>query len=217
MAEKTEKPKPVTAVVRADFYSDRYLLLFLFTISFIAVVAALGYWVLQERRIQPTPEAFASTVDGKLMQPTPLNVPGFSTPAIIEWAVTSIGTSFSFNFINYEKVITDATIYYTKLGFQDYRRILIDSGIVNLVQRRKYVVSVEPTSAPIILKESITPDNVYSWQLQFNIQVTYENVRETLKQDWIITMLVMRIPLTESPEGLGIAALIAREGRPTVT
>lgn len=211
MEEKKE-----TSVVRADFYNDRHLLLMLFTLLFLGIAAALGYWSLQERKIRPMPEAFASTVDGKLIQPTPLNVPGFSTPAIIEWAVSSISSSFSFNFINYEKVITDATVYYTKLGFQDYRRILIDSGIVNIVQRKKYVVSVEPTSAPIILKETLTPDNVYSWQLQFNIQVTYENARETLKQDWIITMLVLRMPLSETPEGLGIAALIAREGRPTV-
>jgi intracellular multiplication protein IcmL len=205
-----------TSVVLADFYSDRHFLLLIFTFLFIGIAAALGYWAIQERRIQPMPEAFASTVDGKLIQPTPLNVPGFSTPAIIEWAVSSISTSFTFNFINYEKVITDATVYYTKLGFQDYRRILIDSGIVNIVQRKKYVVSVTPTSAPIILKETLTPDNVYSWQMQFNIQVTYENARETLKQDWIITMLILRMPLSETPEGLGIAALIAREGRPTV-
>lgn len=216
----TPKPaatKPALAEIRADYFGDRYFVLIIIALIIITICAGLVLWGLRERTIVPTPVAFATTVDGKLIQPTPLNLPGYTDAYVIEWAVQAVSKAFGFNFINYESVFTNATTYFTKLGFQDYRHILIDSGIVNVVQQRKYVVSVEPTSAPIILKQVVTPDNIFSWQLQFGILATFENVKESIKQEWIITMLIVRVPISDSPEGIGIAALIAREGKTGVT
>ncbi|MBS0289058.1 MAG: DotI/IcmL family type IV secretion protein [Proteobacteria bacterium] len=230
--------KHPVGTLRTEFFYDQYFLMVIMTLSFLTLIGACVLWAIFEYRLQNIPDLaikspttlrdrngnvvlsagapmlkFPTTFDGKLLYPTPLSEPFLSTPALLEWAVEAITNSYAFNFINYEAIINNASIYYTKAGYQNYRRTLIETNIANSVDRRKYVLSVTPTSAPIILKDKPTPDGIFSWQIQFPIQMTYQNVRETQKLDWIITMLILRVPLTESPSGVAIAALIVREGK----
>jgi intracellular multiplication protein IcmL len=226
------------STLRNEFYYDRYYFLAFVTLTLIAICIGFGLMAYYEHQLQNVPNQgylskqtlndsrgntivkagdpilkFPMTLDGKLIYPTPLSEPGMSTPAILEWAVDSIKTSFGFNFIDYEQIITNASILYTKIGYQNYRSILIGTGMVNNVERKKYVISVTPTSAPTILKEKTSPDGIYAWQIQYPIQLTFQNVKETLKSDWVVTMLIVRAPLSEAPRGVAIAALILREGR----
>jgi len=205
-------PKRYLAMLRADFYYDRYYALLIFCLILMSMIGIMVLAGLYERTIKPTPEFFPTTLDGKLVAPIPLSQPGISTPALLEWAVEAIITSYTFNFVDYEKVISDASIYYTQAGYQDYRKALIESNTVGSVQRRKYVLSAVPTYAPIILKESAISDGTWSWQVQFPMILTFQNIKEVIKKDMIVTMLIVRVPITESPTGIAITAIIVREG-----
>lgn len=224
--------------VRTQFYYDQYYFLAFLTLCLMVIAGACGMWAYYERTLQNVPNQgvpskvvlkdgrgnvvvdvgdpvlkFPTTPDGKLVYPTPLSEPYLPQAALLEWGVQAVVDSYTFNFVNYEQVITNSSIYFTKAGYQNYRRTLIESNIANSVDRKKYVLSVVPSSAPNILKESLTPDGSYSWLLQFPISMTYQNVRETQRSDWIVTMAIQRVPLSESPSGVSIAALIVREGK----
>ncbi len=224
--------------VRAQFYYDQYYFLAFMSFCLLMIVGACGMWAYYERTLQNVPNQgipstvtlkdgagnvavnvgdpvlkFPTTPDGKLMYPTPLSEPFLATSALLEWGVQAIIDSYSFNFINLEQVITNSSIFYTKAGYQNYRRTLIETNIANSVDRRKYVLSVVPTAAPNILKESKTPEGFYSWLIQFPIVMLYQSVRETQRSEYIVTMAIQRVPLTDSPDGVAIAALIIREGR----
>lgn len=201
------------AMLRADFYYDRYYPLLVICLCLLVMGAILTLGGLYERTITPVPDYFPTTRDGKLVAPVPLSQAGVTTPALLEWAVEAITNSYTFNFIDYEKIITDASIYYTQAGYQNYRRALIESNIVGSVERKKYVITVVPTMAPNILKEKPTPEGIYSWLVQFPIMLTLQNVKEVVKKDMIVTMLIIRVPITESPNSLATAALIIREGK----
>jgi hypothetical protein len=226
------------STLRNEFFYDHYYFLAFITLTLIMISVGFGLMAYYEHKLQGVPNQgfpskqtlndsrgntivhlgdplliFPTTLDGKLIYPTPLSEPGMSTPAILEWSVESIKTSFGFNFIDYEQIITNASILFTKIGYQNYRSILIGTNMVNNVERKKYVVSVVPTSAPTILKEKTSPDGTYAWQIQFPMQLTFQNLKETIKSDWVVTMLIVRAPLSEAPKGVAIAALILREGR----
>jgi intracellular multiplication protein IcmL len=224
--------------LRTEFFFDQYYALAFVCLCLIIICGAIVVWALFERTLQNEPNQgilstqelrdaqgnvvvhigdpllkFPTTADGKLTYPVPLSEPGISTPGILEWAVEAIEKSYNFNFTNYEDVISNASSFYTKLGYQNYRRNLIETALVNTVERRKSVLTVVPTSAPTILKEKPTPDGVYAWQIQFPMTMSIQNAKEVLKTDWVVTMLILRVPINESPKGVAIAALIVREGR----
>ncbi len=226
------------AVIRTQFYYDQYYFLAFMAFCLVMIAGVCGLWGYYERQLQNVPNQgipsavelkdgagnivvnvgdpvlkFPTTPEGKLMYPTPLSEPFLSTAALLEWGVQAIVDSYSFNFINYEQIITNSSVFYTKAGYQNYRRSLIESNIVNAVDRKKFVISVVPTSAPNILKESRTPDGYYSWLIQFPIAMTYQNLRETQRSGWIVTMAIQRVPLSDSPDGVAVAALILREGK----
>ncbi|MBS0286295.1 MAG: DotI/IcmL/TraM family protein [Proteobacteria bacterium] len=228
--------KDALGTLRIDFYYDQYYLLAFVTFCLVAITGGMGFWGFYETTLQEVPDQailapnsfevgkvtvnandpiliFPTTADGKLFYPTPLSDPFLSTPALLEWAVESVISAYTFNFVNYEQIITNSSVFFTKSGYQDYRRTLIESNIANSVDRNKYVLSIVPTNAPNILKEKPTPDGNYSWQIQFPIMMTFQNVRETQKSEWIITMAIERVPLTDSPNGVAIAALIIRQGK----
>ncbi len=224
--------------LRTEFYYDQYYFLAFMTLCLIMIAGGVVLWGIFEKTLQDVPNQgiiatqaikkangdtvvavgdsilkFPTTPDGKLVFPMPLSEPGITTPALLEWAVEAVVNSYSFNFVNYEQVISNSAIYYTKAGYQNYRRSLIESNIANSVDRKKYILSAVPMSAPVVTKEKPTPDGVYNWQLQFPIQMNYQNVREAQRSDWIVTLSIVRVPTNEAPDGLAIAAMIIREGK----
>jgi hypothetical protein len=234
----TSAQKEQIGVIRAQFYYDQYYFLAFMSFCLLMIAGACAMWGYYERTLQNVPNQgipskvalkdgagnvavevgdptlkFPTTPDGRLMYPTPLSEPSLSTSALLEWGVQAVVDSYSFNFINLEQIITKSSIFYTKAGYQNYRRTLIESNIANSVDRKRYVLSVIPTAAPNILKESRTPEGFYSWLIQFPIAMVYQNVRETQRSEWIVTMAIQRVPLSESPDGVAIAALIVREGK----
>lgn len=229
--------KEALGSLRAEFYYDQYYILAFLTFCLVSIVAGMGFWIYYEKMLQNVPGqgipatssfeygdgkqvhvgdpllVFPTTVDGKLFYPVPLSDPFLTQAALLEWAVESVVSAYTFNFVNYEQVITNSSIFFTKSGYQDYRRTIIESNIANSVDRNKYVLSVVPTNAPNILKEKPTTEGNYSWQLQFPITMSFQNVREVQKSEWIVTMAIERVPLNDSPNGVAIAALIIRQGK----
>jgi hypothetical protein len=212
------------ARIHTAFNYDHRLLLVFFALILMGITATLFLFSIMERSIYDIPitadmdidnvkQIFPTTADGKFWAPVPLTEPALTTPELLQWVVDAAADSYTLNFLNYEKVISKASAYYTKIGYQHYRRALVESGFLASVQKNKYVSSVVPISAPTVLKEKPAPDGTYSWQVQVPIRVTLNSGRGLDIQNITLTMAITRVSFSESPDGIAIAALIVRKDK----
>ncbi len=200
-------------LVRNNFYRDNYRRLMVCCLMMLCIIALLIVWEFYERANRPGPQYFATTSDGKLIALTPLSQPNLSTNALLQWATEAATSAYTFNFVNYRKALQDVRIYFTATGYQNFLKALQDSSNLQAVQTKKLVVSSVPTGAPIILKEGLTADGVYAWQVQLPMLLTYQSASEQYRQNIILTMLISRVPTLDSPKGVGIASFVVREGQ----
>lgn len=203
-------------MLRNSFYRDNFRRLMVFCLILLGIIAGLMGYIYYLQTHQPTPKYFATTHDGKLIPLVPLNQPNLSTNALLQWAVEAATAAYTFNFVNYRKALQDSRVYFTRLGYQNFLKALTDSRNLEAIQTRKLIVSAVPTGAPIILREGTTSAGLYAWQVQFPMLITYQSSSDTQARNYMITMLITRVPTLESAKGVGIASFVISEtGRRT--
>ena len=50
----------------------------------------------------------------------------------------------------------------------------------------------------------------YQWTVQIPMVLTYESGNKTRSDNWLVTLVIVRVPRLESPNGVGIAQWVAR-------
>lgn len=214
MAVEIPKRDEGTTRIHLDggFIRDQYTRLVILFVLIAGLVAGLVIWGLQEISFHSKKYEFQQ-YDGKLFPTLPLDQPGITTADMLQWAVEAVNTAYSFNFVDYRKVLLDVRGYFTKTGYQHYLKALTDSNTIQAVTTNKFVVSVTPTSAPIILREKPTPEGYYAWQISLPVDVNFQSSIKESMQHLVLTMTIVRVPFSESPDGIAIASFMATEGK----
>ena len=212
--ENQEKPDVLaTVLLRNEFYRDRYrhaLVTCLFLIGIVAALVGLSYYMYLTR---PTPKYFATTPDGKLLEMIPLNEPNLQTNTLLQWSARAATGAYTFNFVNYQTALQEVGKYFTTPGYDSFLKALKDSNNLEAVKAKKLVVSAVPTGTPVILKKGILrTNNQYGWEIQVPLLVSYQSANDYLRQNIIVTMLIVRISTLDSPDGIGIERFIVEEG-----
>ena len=68
-----------------------------------------------------------------------------------------------------------------------------------------------PRGAPILKSEGVVAGQ-YQWVVQIPMILNYVSGSKKRADNWIITIVVVRVPRLESPNGVGIAQWIAVPG-----
>lgn len=199
-----------TAKMVHQFYQDHYFSLVLLFFGLLILTGVTLFWAFYEKSIHHPPEYFPTTANSNLVASISLDKPNLSSAALLQWTVEAMTSSYSFNFVNYKKSLQEARMYFTQAGYMNYLNELRNLNVISLVTDRKFVLSSAPTSAPILLKEKVI-DGLYTWQVQLPMVVVYHSAKDELRQYLILTMLIIRVPTSESPKGVSIAGLIVRE------
>lgn len=214
MAEKEipEKDPIAQVILRNDFYRDNYrrmmtlCLLLLFTIVALIGFSAFLYTT------RPTPQYFATTPDGKLIDMIPLDQPNLQTNTLLQWATTAATSAYNFNFVNYKQALQEVGQYFTQPGYESFLKALKASNNLEAVKVKKLVVSAVPTGTPVILKKGVIKStNQFGWEVQMPMLISYQSANDLLKQDILVTLLIVRISTLESPDGVGIERFIVEE------
>lgn len=200
-----------TIALRNDFYRDNYRRLMTLCLLMMLVIGGLIGFVYFQQATAPKPTYFATNADGSLVRMVPLNKPNLSTNALLAWAAEAATAVFNYDFVHYREDLQRAQEYFTPAGYQQMLKALQESGNLEAVKTKKLVASAVPTGAPVITKERIINDR-YTWEMQIPMAVAYQSGTELIPQKIVITMLVARVPTTESAKGIGIAQFIVREG-----
>lgn len=212
-------PPPLTGQIsgaelvtlRNDFYRDNYRRLMSICLLMTLIIGGLIGFIYFQRATAPKPTYFATNADGSLITMVPLNQPNLSTNALLAWAAEAATGVFNYDFVHYREDLQRIQEFFTPAGYQQMLTALKESGNLDAVKTKKLVASAVPTGSPVITKEGLI-NNRYTWEMQIPMAVSYQSGTELIPQKIVITMLVTRLPTTESAKGIGIAQFIVREG-----
>ncbi|MAF98284.1 MAG: type IV secretion protein IcmL [Micavibrio sp.] len=197
-------------VIRNEFYRDGYRsLLKLALIQGVVIIFMIGivFAIVQSR--EPENRYFATTEDGRLVPMVPLNQPNLSAPALMSWSAQAVTQVMTFGFNDYRTRLQEASNNFTKRGWESFTQALQRSRIIELVEAKQQVVTAAPTGAPIIVNEGLIAGR-YQWQIQIPIVLSYQAGAQTRSDNLLVTLVVVRVPRLESPNGVGIEQWIAR-------
>jgi intracellular multiplication protein IcmL len=199
-----------SVIVRNEFYRDGYRsLLRIAVIEAMIILALVGamYFVIQVH--QPENRYFATTEDGRLVPMVPLSEPNLSVPALMSWSAQAATEVMTFGFNDYKRRLQQASRNFTRLGWVSFTSALEKSRIIEMVEANQQVVSAAPASAPVLISEGLV-NGRYQWQVQIPLVVTYQAGASVRSDKMLVTLLLVRVPKLESPNGVGIEQWIAR-------
>ncbi|MEM7651388.1 MAG: type IVB secretion system apparatus protein IcmL/DotI [Pseudomonadota bacterium] len=196
-------------VVRNEFYRDGYRsLLRLSLILGIVIIGLLAamFFVIQTN--QPENRYFATTEDGRLVPMVPLNEPNLSTPALMSWVAQASTEVMTFGFNDYRRRLQESSRNFTRRGWESFTGALQRSRIIEMVEANQQVLTAAPQGAPIVVSEGLVAGR-YQWQIQLPLVLTYQAGARTRTDKLLVTLIVVRVPRLESPNGVGIEQWVA--------
>ncbi len=149
----------------------------------------------------------ALTLKGKAEQMRVLNQPNLMTNAVLHWAQNAATMALTFNFNNYSQVIEESRVYFTPEGYKNFISAMNSARLLQDIQKKQLAVYAVATDTPIVLKEGAVTEGSYAWQVQFPMLLTFESERAD-KLNVVVTLLISRIPTSESVSGIGIASFV---------
>ena len=175
----------------------------------IAVIAALeaaalaGYIILHSTVYITV----AATPDGRIIEATPLDEPIMSDAALRNWTVTAVTEAFTLGHHDWRMRLAAVRDHFTDDGYAGYTTALEESLFLERLTENLQVASAVATGAPVITSTHIF-DGQAAWAVEFPLLVTFHAGNRTLNQKMVVEVLVMRVPLSDRPAGIGVQQLI---------
>ena len=151
--------------------------------------------------IAPVPVIFQSTAEGALMAEQPLDVSNQQENALLNWVADLVMTINTFNFVNHESMVQAGSIFFMPAGYKEYQEALRKFKIVEKVLERKLVLKAIPLDAPHVVLEKVFAGR-YMWKIQIPVQFKYQSVGFSDTDQYQITLIVMRVPVSEAQRGI---------------
>ncbi len=196
-------------VVRNEFYRDGYRSLLKMTLIQSAVILGLVgvmYYVVKVN--QPENFYFATTEDGRLVPMVPLSQPNLSPPALMSWVAQATTEVMTFGFNDYRRRLQESSRNFTKRGWESFTQALQRSRIIEMVEANQQIITAAPKGAPILQSEGLVAGR-YQWVVEIPLVLTYRSGAKTSNSGLLVTVIIVRVPRLESPNGIGIEQWIA--------
>lgn len=158
--------------------------------------------------LQPKPEYFASTQDGRVVPLTPLSEPLMNHDAILLFATTAAQKSFVLDFNNYRGQLQGVRSYYTNAGYKSFMDSLESSGLISKITTKRMVASAVPVEAPIIEKEGVA-GGIYYWIVGMPVAIMLQGQSERLPMNVLLRLRIERLPTVDNPRGIGVGQMVA--------
>lgn len=198
-----------TVVVRNEFYRDGYRALLriaiLEAVVILGLIAAMFFVVYVNQKEY---RYFATSEDGRLVPMVNLNQPNLSPPALMSWVSQASTEVMTFGFHDYRRRLQEASRNFTRRGWKSFTDALEKSRIIEMVEANQQVVTAAPTSAPTLIQEGLY-NGRYQWVVEIPMNLTYQAGASTRSDRLLLTLVVVRMPRLESPNGIGIERWIA--------
>lgn len=199
-------------VMRNEYYRDGYRkALRIAVVQSFIILGLIGAMFFVIHVHQPENRFFATTEDGRLIPMVPLNNPNLSDPALLSWVAQASTEVMTFGFNDYRRRLQEASRNFTNRGWESFTAALQNARIIESIEANSQVITAAPRGAPVIQKKGIV-NQQYQWVVQIPMILTYQSGSRTRSDNWLVTLVVVRVPRLESPNGVGIAQWIAVPG-----
>lgn len=187
--------------LRNNFYRDNYRrvmkLLLIMTLVSVLLISAIFYLIAH----RPTPQYFATTQSGRVLQLVPLSTP-LQTPAnILKWASEVATATYTYNFANYQAELSALEPYFTDKGWRQFLSAVQEN--ITTVEKNRMIISAA-SGAPIMVAHH-TWNGRYAWQVQVPLRATFTVPgSKPFSRNYLITMVIVRVSTLENVNGIAI-------------
>lgn len=201
----------VTVVTRNEFYRDGFRnMIRIAILQAIVIIGLIATLVTYISNVQPSNRYFATTADGRIMQLVPLDKPSIAPAALMSWVSQAVSETMTFGFHDYQRRLQQSSRHFTRRGWETFTTALQKARIVDAISANQQVVTTEPRSAPILVKEGVF-NGKYRWIIKLPIRVNYKSGKEARADLMTVQLVVERVPSLENPSGVGIEQWIATQ------
>ncbi len=198
-----------TVVIRNEFYRDGYRSLLKMTlIQSVVILGLIGAMYYTIKINQPQNYYFATTEDGRLIPMVPLSQPNLSAPSLMSWVAQATTEVMTFGFNDYRRRLQESSRNFTKRGWESFTQALQRSRIIEMVEVNQQIITAAPKGAPVMQSEGLVAGR-YQWVVQIPLILTYMSGAKTYNTKLFVTVVIVRVPRLESPNGIGIEQWIA--------
>lgn len=211
-ADKEDLDNLGKVVLRNEYYRDGYRLALRVSVvqSFIIVgLIAAMFFVIHVH--QPENRYFATTEDGRLIPMVSLTQPNLSNPALMSWVAQASTEVMTFGFNDYRRRLQESSRFFTRRGWESFTGALQAARILETIEANSQVLTAAPRGAPVLQEEGLVSGQ-YQWIVQIPMVLSYQSGSKSRADSWIVTLVIVRVPRLESPNGVGIAQWIAVPG-----
>lgn len=215
-AVKPKHPISSTVVMHCHFYRDQYRRAVLIA-ALAFIITILCGLIITYLALQKPSDVYLSGEDSQLRAESTAitnvaivpHIPVYSPnnmPAgeFSLWILHAIKNSFSYSLATYKEQLEANQVYYTPRGWEAYLSILNKlANFANLTTKQSLISTVTPKAAPTVFEEK-TVDGVYTWTIDFPIQVTFNGSVNVPWSDLTLRLTIIRTPMNEDVYGVKI-------------
>lgn len=197
---------------RNQFYRRQYLLALGAFVLSLLVLIVLSWVLLYVIRNPTAPLFFATDNVGRLIKVVPVTQANMSTEEASAWAVRAVEKTYSYDYVNYRKQMQSAQKYFTTYGWTKYMSALKASNNLVALKNREMVIEAKVVDTPKVIAQGLLGGS-YAWKFEMLVLVTnwippYDK-QSTFTNALNVTVIVQRMPILQSSDGVGIVQLIA--------
>ena len=203
------KDAVATVLNRNAFYRDGYRLLLriclvqgvLIAILVVSIVSLL--FTVQTQQVY-----FATSSDGRIINIVPTNEPYRSQAEVVAWTASVVKNVMRFDYKDYRERLQQASNNFTTTGWDSFSKAIKQSNILDAIEARKLVVSLELSAAPEI-KNAFVKNGVYTWYLQIPVTIKFDGNEPPQPIPTMLILQVVRVSTLQNPEGISIEQWVA--------
>lgn len=197
----------ISVLCRNQFYADQYKTsVVLFLMLLLLNVVLLGSIVYTMTHPIP-PQYIPATNDYKLIRLHPLTDPVLDSKTVLQWASLAAQKAYNLDYVHWRSQLQDSSAQFTDSGWKSFLGSLKSSNNLKSLVNLKLVSSAEITGAPVV-DVAMPISGHYGWRIHFPMQVTYTG-KKTIKQNMMITLVVLRESVVKYPNRVAINNYIA--------
>jgi intracellular multiplication protein IcmL len=190
-------------------YRDSYRWVLTGLVIMLVVCALLTAAVAYKAIFPGKVKYYASMTTGQVIPLPSLSEPVVTDKYLLEWASLSTRAALNIDFVNYQKQLQDASVYFTSRGWDAFTKALNDSGLLDTVKSKKLLMSAVIPRAPVIGFSGIVSGR-HIWKVNMPVLVTFGSASDERQRQIMITMVISRVPALDTPQGIQITDFEAK-------
>lgn len=157
---------------------------------------------------RPEPPFMAASNDGRKMHLVAFNDPNLLPSTLIRWASKAAVAAYTYDFYNYQKELDAVRPYFTEEGWAGYNNSI--KGVINTISANKLFVNGVVSAPPVISNQGRLDKYDRVWRIQIPFLVTYQSAETTQTANYMVTLMIVKVPTTENPAGIAINQFVMR-------